>query len=105
MASKSSLPKAKWSTPQLQAHIRKEALETHKVIFLEHVKVQMKKRNITTGLVFETLRKGKILLQPELDYNTGDLKCRMEYYVAGKEIKVVVAISDDNPNLVLITAI
>lgn len=105
MASKSSLLKVKWSIPQLQAHIRKESCDTHKVIFLQHVKVQMKKRNITTSFVFETLRKGKILLQPELDYNTGDLKCRMEYYVAGRNIKVVVAISDDHPDLVLITAI
>lgn len=105
MASKSSLPKVKWSIAQLQAHIRKESCETHKVIFLKHIEVQMKKRNITIGHVFETLRKGKISLRPELDCSTGDLKCRMEYYVAGKDIKVVVAISDDNPNLVLITAI
>lgn len=65
----------------------------------------MRQRKITKDWVFETLRKGRIKIKPELDSNTGDLKCRMEHYVAGTDIKVVVAISDDDPNLVLVTAI
>jgi len=56
-------------------------------------------------LALATLRKGKINLQPEPDSNTGDLKCRMEYFCAGEDIKIVVAISDDNPDLVVVTAI
>ena len=101
---KTPIPRTRWSTPQLEAHIRKESQNTEKVIFLPHVNVQMKKRKITTDMVFDALRKGKIKLRPELDSNTGDLKCRMEHYVAGNNVKIVVAISDEDSNLVLITA-
>lgn len=105
MTKKPPIPRTKWSTPQLQAHIRKESLQTEKVIFLTHVTVQMNKRKITKDMVFEALRRGCIRLSPELDTFTGDIKCRMEHYVAGHNVKIVVAISDENPNLFLVTAI
>jgi len=88
----------------LQSHIRNESKDTSKIIYTGHALTQMKKRHITSGMVIETLRNGKIHLRPEVDHG-GDLKCRMEYLVTGINIKVVVALSDDNPNLVLITAI
>jgi len=93
-----------WSIPQLQKHIRHESQDTGKIIFTNHALTQMKKRHITQGLVLETLRHGKIILSPEVDYG-GDLKCRMEYLVAGLNIRVVIALCDDNPNLVVVTAI
>ena len=93
-----------WSIPQLQKHIRNESKDTGKIVFTHHALTQMKKRHITQAMALETLRSGKIYLTPEADFG-GDLKCRMEYLVTGINIKVVVALSDDNPNLVLITAI
>ncbi|MFZ6681921.1 DUF4258 domain-containing protein [Undibacterium sp. Tian12W] len=105
MATKKTIPRTKWSKEQLEKYIRKESLVTPNVIFTEHVLVQMKKRKILQAWVFETLRKGRIKLHPEFDSFKGDVKCRMEYFVAGTDVRVVVAISDDDPNLVLVTAI
>lgn len=102
MASKH--PIHKWSIPQLQKHIRNESQDTAKVVFTDHALAQMKKRTITQFMALETLRNGKINIPPEIDFGS-DLKCRMEYSVTGKEIMVVVALNDDDPNLVLITAI
>lgn len=105
MANQKKIPRTKWSKEQLQKYIRKESLISTNVVFTDHIIIQMRKRKIVQAWVFEVLQKGMIKLTPEFDSNTGDLKCRMEYFVAGSDIKIVVAISDDNPGLVLITAI
>ena len=105
MTKKSEVQRTKWSTPQLETHIRQEALHTERVIFLPHVQQRMRERRITKDMALETLKKGRIRIRPEMDYNTGDLKCRMEHYVAGADVKIVVAISDDDPNLIVVTAI
>ena len=55
-------------------------------------------------MAFETLRNGKINLTPELNYAKGNIESRMEYFAAGQEIKMAVALDDDDPYLVLITA-
>lgn len=34
----------------------------------------------------------------------GTLECRMEYFSAGRDVAVIVALSDDDPSLVLVTA-
>lgn len=105
MAAKPPVPRTRWSIPQLEKYIRATSSDTTKILFLPHVNAQMRKRKITMDMALETLRRGKINLQPEIDNNTGDLKCRMEFYVAGKNVKLVIAISDTDPNLVLVTAI
>jgi hypothetical protein len=105
MAKKSETKRTKWSTPQLQAYIKKESLDSSKVIFTEHAMVQMRKRKINMSCALEALRKGKINITPEMDFNSGDLKCRMEHYVAGCAVRVVVAISDDVPEVIVVTAI
>lgn len=49
-------------------------------------------------------RHGRMLRPAEPNIKTGSLECRLERYVAGREIGVVVAIDDVNPNLIVITA-
>lgn len=105
MIKKTQTKRTDWSVSQLEKYIRTESLVTGRVVFLDHARQQMKKRAITMNMVLETLRRGKINITPELEYSSGDLKCRMEYFVAGHNTKVVVAISNDNPNIVLVTAI
>jgi hypothetical protein len=102
MTSKHS--KLKWSTQQLQAYIRSESIQSVNVVFTIHALKRMKERKITNSMAFETLRNGKINLRPEINYAKGNVECRMEYFVAGKEIKMVVALDDDDPYLLLITA-
>jgi hypothetical protein len=92
------------STPQLQAHIRSTAQNSINVLFTEHVKQRMRQRKITMPCVLETLRKGQIKRQPEPNTSYGTLECRMEFYSAGHNIGVVVAVSDEDPSLVVVTA-
>jgi len=40
---------------------------------------------------------------PEPNMAKGSLECRMEMYVAGRDCAVVVALADENPNLLVVT--
>ncbi len=99
------IPKTKWSAPQLEKHIRSESQNSGNVIFSTHARQRMKVRKITDAYAIQTLRKGQIKLKPELDKFTGDIKCRMEYFIGGIDVKIVVAVSDEDPELIVITAI
>ncbi len=104
MQKKEQVQRTKWSIPQLERFIRSTATDSNKVGFSDHANKQMRKRKISVDTVFEVLRKGKILLQPEPNMAFGNLECRMEFYVSGEERKVVVAISDDDENAIVVTA-
>jgi hypothetical protein len=95
MKKKSEINRTKWSAPQLQAHIRKESKASINVVFSDHVKIQM---------VMTTLQKGSIKRIPEPNTMKGSLECLMEYFVAGFDIGVIVGIFDENPSLILVTA-
>jgi hypothetical protein len=66
----------------------------------------MKERHITRMLVFEVLQKGLIKREPEIDMVTGHLKCRMERFVAGRELAIVIAVENGSATKgVVVTAI
>ena len=57
-------------------------------------------------LVFEVLQKGLIKREPEIDIATGYLKCRMERFVAGRELAIVIAVENASATKgVVVTAI
>ncbi len=57
-------------------------------------------------LVFEVLQKGLIKREPEIDMVTGYLKCRMERFVAGRELTIVIAVENGSATKgVVVTAI
>ena len=57
-------------------------------------------------LVFEVLQKGLIKREPEIDMVTGHLKCRMERFVAGRELTIVIAVENGSATKgVVVTAI
>lgn len=57
-------------------------------------------------LVFDVLQKGLIKRQPEIDMVTGYLKCRMERFVAGRELAIVIAVENGSATKgVVVTAI
>lgn len=91
------------SVQQLQRHIRTTAARTECVIFVHHAKKRMRERKVTVTEVFEVLRKGVLHAQPEPNFVKGSLECRMERYVAGRDCAVVVALVDENPNLLVVT--
>lgn len=95
----------KLARAQLEKHIRTVSADTARVFLTVHVQKQMKKRHVVTSEVFETMRKGKIMLTPEPDLKTGHLICRMERYLAGRNLAVCVALDDNDPDLVVVTVI
>ena len=64
----------------------------------------MKFRHITQLMVLNVLRNGRIRRSPEPNLAKGTLECRMDYFLAGRQIGVVVAVSHDEANVVVVTA-
>lgn len=93
----------KWSWKQLERHVRSVAKKSSSVFVTKHAAAQMRKRRVPSSIMFEVLRKGVIQREPEPNPIKGNLECRMEHYCAGKNFGVVVALSDDNPDLVVVT--
>ena len=78
--------------------------DSRNVFFTNHVRQQMKARHITMACVMSTLRLGRIKRTPEPNAMHGTLECRVEHVSAGHNVAVIVALSDDDPTLLLITA-
>jgi len=96
----------KWSTksvPQLQKHIRTLAKDTARVAIVSHASARMRERKISRLEVLECLRQGIIRQAPEPDLKTAALRCKMEHYIAGRDIAAIVALSDDHPGLLVVT--
>jgi len=93
------------SIQQLEKHIRKCASDDASVLFVKHAHHQMRARLVNRPMVMEVLRMGRIHLQPEPDIRFTGLKCRMERFVAGVNVAVVVAVAYPAPELVVITVI
>lgn len=92
------------STSQWQRFIRTTAEDTSHVIFTHHVLKRMRERYITQEMALNVLRKGVIRRTPEPNLIKGTLECRMDYFIAGRDIGVVVAVDDSQPDLIVITA-
>ena len=92
------------SLAQQEAFVHRQAQDTQNIIFTHHVLKRMKQRQITTPCVVEVLRQGRMKRPGEPDIKTGNLVCRLDRYVAGRDIGVVLAIDDDNPYLIVVTA-
>ncbi len=97
-------PPTKLSKTQLQAHIRAVAVDSRRVYFTEHALVRMRKRHLSREVVLTVLTRGRLIRTPEWNRIKGNLECRMEYYAVGMDIAAVVAVSDDDPDLIVITA-
>ena len=88
---------------QLQKHIRTLAKNSDCVYFSQHAYDRMAARNVTDAEVFECLRNGLIERPPVRDRKTGDLKCRLEHFGTNRNISVVVALCDEDPDAIVVT--
>jgi hypothetical protein len=93
----------KKSQAQLARHIKSVAKNSIAVFFSGHAKVKMRQRKVSALEVLECLREGTIRRVPEPNIKKDNLECRMERYVAGRELAVIVALSDDDPDLLVVT--
>jgi hypothetical protein len=93
------------SRTQLEALIHDRAANGAQVVFTRHAQLRMKERRIVHGEVLEVLRRGRIDRPPEPNAAKGALECRMQRFVAGRELGVVAALSDEMPDVVVVTAL
>lgn len=91
------------SDSQIAKRIRAIAKDSSRVFFTKHVKVRMKQRKVTAPEVLDCIRNGTISRAPETSRDGHSLECRMERYVAGRNLGVVVALCDEDPDIVLVT--
>lgn len=96
---------AGWSKTQWQRHIRQLSAVVGHVIFTDHALLRMRQRQISRLAALEILKKGAIRREPEPNLRYDTLECRMEYYVAGRNLALVAAVDAVNPSVVVVTAI
>lgn len=94
-----------WSKSQWQRHIRQLSAVAGNVIFTDHALLRMRQRQVSRLAALEILKKGVIRREPEPSLRYGALECRIEYYVAGRNLALVAAVDDSNPSVVVVTAI
>lgn len=89
---------------QLQRLIRRAAKGGSLVIVTDHAAKQMVKRRIFRAEVEECLAIGCIYRAPEPNVKFNTLECLMEAYVAGRKLGIIVALCDEYPSMVVVTA-
>ena len=95
----------KLSLPQLQRLIRARSADAGCVFLTTHCRVRMRQRHIAMALLLDVLRQGRMRRPAEPDPRHGSLVCRMEHFVAGRELAAAVALSDEDPGLLVVTVI
>jgi hypothetical protein len=95
----------KLALPEVERLVRKRAALTANVRLTKHVLVRMKLRHIAREEVYDVLCHGRLVRPPEPNPLTGSLECRMQRFMSGRELAVVAAIADDDPAVVVVTAI
>lgn len=94
---------AKLSRKQIERQIRARALNTANVLLTDHARKRMRERRITLAMVYDVLRKGILVREPEPSLRHEALECRMERYIEGRDIGVVVAFEIGATGLPVIT--
>jgi len=92
------------SKSQLEKLIRQVAKEdTAKIVFTLHAEKRMREHKISKVMALDCLRNGHINRTPEPNAMCGTIECRMEHYTAGANIGLIVAVSEQDPNLIVVT--
>ncbi len=93
------------SDRQLEKHIKHCAVDSAHVVFTDHARQRMRQRYINDPMVLDVLRNGIMAPKPEPDMKHTGLKCRMQRYVAGVQVAVVVYVEYPATDLVVLTVI
>lgn len=95
----------KQSLVQLQRLIRERSADASAVFLTTHCRVRMKQRRVSMALLFDVLRLGRLRRPAEPDLRHGSLVCRMDHFVAGRNLAAAVALSDEQPGVLVVTVI
>ena len=93
------------SNHQLERHIRQSSAESSNVAFVKHALDQMRARHVNQAMAMAVLRMGRMHRPPEPDIRFAGLKCRMEHFVSGMNVAVVVAVEFPEPGITVVTVI
>ncbi len=93
------------SNHQLERHIWQSSADSANVAFVKHALDQMRARHVNQAMAMEVLRMGRMHRPPEPDIRFTGLKCRMEHFVSGMNVAVVVAVEHPAPGLTVVTVI
>lgn len=91
------------SNRQLQTYIRQTAKDSSKVFFTEHACIRMSTRSVSDREVMRCLQNGLIERPAAIDKKNGVVKCRMEHFGSNRNLAVVVALDNADPDLVVVT--
>jgi hypothetical protein len=69
------------------------------------LRMRQRQRQVSLALLFDVLRKGVVRRPAEPDLRHGSLVCRLEHFVAGRQLAAAVALSDDDPGVLVVTVI
>jgi hypothetical protein len=95
----------KLSLVQLQRLIRQRSADAGAVFLTHHCRLRMRQRHVSMALLLDVLRMGRLRRPAEPDPRHGSLVCRMEHFVAGRELAAAVALGDEEPGVVVVTII
>lgn len=73
--------------------------------FTEHARLRMRQRHINDPMVLEVLRLGTMTMPAEPDIRFPGYKCRMQRFVAGVQVAVVVHVEYPAPDMTVVTVI
>lgn len=93
------------SDRQLERHIRQSAKDSTHVVYTTHARTRMRQRHVNDSMVLEVLRLGSFPQPPEPDMKHLGLLCRMQRFVAGMQVAVVVYVEYPATDLVVVTVI
>ena len=93
------------SDRQLERHIRQSAKDSTHVVYTTHARTRMRQRHVNDPMVLEVLRLGSFPQPPEPDMKHQGLLCRMQRFVAGVQVAVVVYVEYPATDLVVVTVI
>ena len=93
------------SNDQLERHIRQSSADSANVAFVKHALEQMRARHVNQAMAMEVPRMGRMHRPPKPDIRFIGLKCRMEHFVSGMNVAVVVVVEYPEPGLTVVTVI
>ena len=108
MADNKRVSVSKMTSTQIMRYVKEQAKDEINIVLTKHTRWErMGERRIGPADIASVLRRGRMIREPEpgKDY-PNEMKCRFQHTDHDlKPISVEVAISDDDPSLIIITVI
>lgn len=93
------------SNMQLQEHIRRLSKNSACVMLTFHAQERMLERSVSDWEVFECLRSGVIQRPAVRDSKKHTIRCRMEHFGSARNLAVIVALDEEEPELIVVTVL